>query len=126
MRHKERLLARLDAIGRSLAETGHALALLGQGSSGAGLDRLDDYSDLDFFALVEAGHKRAYLDDLGWLSRLAPPKPSSPFSKNTPTSTPPCAPPSSTSADPLPHPHTPTPPHSHTPTPPHSHTPTRL
>ena len=72
MRHKERLLARLDAIGRSLAETGHALALLGQGSSGAGLDRLDDYSDLDFFALVEAGHKRAYLDDLGWLSRLAP------------------------------------------------------
>ncbi len=66
------LLDRLDAIGASLASTPHALALLGLGSVGVELDRLDAYSDLDFFAIVEAGHKRAFIDDLGWLSATHP------------------------------------------------------
>jgi hypothetical protein len=39
---------------------------------GLELDRLDEYSDLDFFVIVEAGHKRAYVDDLGWLSAVHP------------------------------------------------------
>lgn len=67
-----RLLARLDEIGRALARSGHALALLGLGSVGLELERLDDYSDLDFFVLVEAGHKRAYLEHLDWLSAAGP------------------------------------------------------
>lgn len=66
------LLGRLDAIGASLAQSPHALALLGLGSVGVELDRLDEYSDLDFFAIVEAGHKPAYLDDLGWLAAAHP------------------------------------------------------
>ncbi len=61
------LLARLDAIGRALEASDHALALLGLGSVGLELDRLDEYSDLDFFAVVEAGYKWRYIDNLDWL-----------------------------------------------------------
>lgn len=66
------LLERLDAIGSALAHSGHALALIGLGSVGQDTDRLDAYSDLDFFAIVQAGHKAAYLHDLSWLSTPAP------------------------------------------------------
>lgn len=66
------LLARLDAIGAALAESGHALALVGLGSVGLETDRLDAWSDLDFFAIVEPGHKARYLDRLDWLSRAHP------------------------------------------------------
>ena len=66
------LLIRLNEIGRSLEQSGHALALIGLGSVGLELDRLDPYSDLDFFAIVEAGYKRTYLDALPWLSDVHP------------------------------------------------------
>ncbi len=66
------LLSRLDAIGRSLERSGHALALIGLGSVGVETDRLDAYSDLDFFAIVEAGYKRRYIDNLDWLRSVAP------------------------------------------------------
>ena len=64
------LLKRLDEIGQSLEKSGHALALIGLGSVGTELDRLDSYSDLDFFVIVEQGYKRSYLDSLGWLSEV--------------------------------------------------------
>ena len=57
MNKKELLLKRLDEIGRSLKKTGKALALLGLGSVGVELDRIDDYSDLDFFVIVKDGEK---------------------------------------------------------------------
>ena len=66
------LLARLNGIGDSLAQSGHALALIGLGSVGSELHRLDEYSDLDFFAIVEDGYKQRYIGELDWLSRLAP------------------------------------------------------
>lgn len=66
------LLARLDAIGESLKNTGNALALLGLGSVGIELSRLDDYSDLDFFVIVRTGFKQAFMDNLGWLSAIHP------------------------------------------------------
>jgi len=69
---KNLLLKRLDEIGDSLAQSGHALALLGLGSVGEEFHRLDEYSDLDFFAIVETGYKRHYIEDLDWLSKLAP------------------------------------------------------
>jgi hypothetical protein len=68
----EFLLQRLDAIGRSLAQSDRALALIGLGSAGLELERLDAYSDLDFFVIVTPGSKRLYLDDLSWLSGVAP------------------------------------------------------
>ena len=66
------LLQRLDAIGRSLAASGHALALIGLGSVGRETDRLDAWSDLDFFAIVEPGHKARYLERLDWLAAAHP------------------------------------------------------
>lgn len=65
------LLARLDAIGGALERSGHGVALLALGSAGVELERLDEYSDLDFFAVVESGYKRRFIDDLDWLSSLA-------------------------------------------------------
>jgi hypothetical protein len=67
-----RLLARLDELGQVLADRGDALALLGLGSVGAYLARLDDHSDLDFFVVVEEGAKPRYLADIDWLEALGP------------------------------------------------------
>jgi predicted enzyme related to lactoylglutathione lyase len=72
MDRRQALLHRLDEIGQSLAHTGEALALLGLGSAGLELDRLDAYSDLDFFAIAKPGRKAAFLADLGWLSSIQP------------------------------------------------------
>ncbi len=66
------LLRRLGEIGASLERSGHALALIGLGSVGLDLQRLDAWSDLDFFAIVESGHKQQYLQNLSWLTDLAP------------------------------------------------------
>ncbi len=68
----DHLLERLEAIARSVAETGRGLALIGLGSVGAELDRLDAYSDLDFFVIAQPGAKAEFLDSLFWLERVAP------------------------------------------------------
>jgi hypothetical protein len=72
MNKPEQLLNRLDEIGRALSNRQDALALIGLGSVGIELDRLDRYSDLDFYVIVTAGSKPRYLDDLGWLTEIAP------------------------------------------------------
>ncbi len=66
------LLVRLDAIGAALERSGHALALLGLGSVGLETARIDAYSDLDFFAIVEPGYKARYLDNHDWLESAHP------------------------------------------------------
>jgi lincosamide nucleotidyltransferase B/F len=70
--NSQSLLTRLDEIGHSLERSGHALALIGLGSVGLELDRLDSYSDLDFFVIVEEGYKPYYLNSLKWLSDVNP------------------------------------------------------
>lgn len=66
------LLTRLDQIGRSLEQTDRTLALLALGSVGEDRYRLDDYSDLDFFVIVQPGAKPEFLTQLGWLSSIRP------------------------------------------------------
>lgn len=68
----ELLLTRLDAISRALRERGHVMGLLGLGSVGPELMRLDSYSDLDFFVIVEAGFKARYINQLDWLAAAHP------------------------------------------------------
>jgi hypothetical protein len=68
----ELLLRRLDVIATALRDSGHALALIGLGSVGRETERLDRWSDLDFFAIVERGHKAAYLGRLDWLAAAHP------------------------------------------------------
>jgi len=66
------LRQRLDDIGLSLAGFDDALALIGLGSVGRELDRLDAYSDLDFFVIVRAGAKDRFLENTDWLEAAAP------------------------------------------------------
>lgn len=66
------LLRRLDDIGEALARRGDAVALIGLGSVGAELDRLDEHSDLDFFVIVDEGAKPRYLASIDWLEDAAP------------------------------------------------------
>lgn len=66
------LLHRLTEIGDSLAHSGRGLALLGLGSVGVERARLDEFSDLDFFAIVAPGSKADLLHDLSWLQHVSP------------------------------------------------------
>jgi hypothetical protein len=68
----EKLLRRLDEIGQSLSKRKSALALIALGSVGENLERLDQYSDLDFFVIVEEGSKPEYLKNLVWLTDIYP------------------------------------------------------
>lgn len=72
MKKPEELLLRLSEIGDALSKKQSALALIGLGSVGVELDRLDQFSDLDFFVIVKTGFKSKYLTDLAWLSQVAP------------------------------------------------------
>jgi hypothetical protein len=65
------LLERLDAIGQSLSTYPAALALIGLGSVGQEQDRLDEFSDLDFFVIVKEGSKREFIEDLSWITSVA-------------------------------------------------------
>jgi lincosamide nucleotidyltransferase len=72
MERRQHLLDRLDQISQSIEKTNRALALIGQGSAGPELDRLDGYSDLDFLVVVKSGHKSRFLKDLYWLASICP------------------------------------------------------
>lgn len=72
MSRKEKLLERLNQIGESLKKSNKALALIGLGSVGVELSRLDDYSDIDFFAIVKDGYKNDFIENLNWLSDIKP------------------------------------------------------
>lgn len=65
-------LKRLDEIAGVLQEIPGALALIGLGSVGLELERLDAYSDLDFFVIVAEGHKEAFMQELDWLVAAHP------------------------------------------------------
>lgn len=65
-------LERLDAIAAALAARGDAQALIALGSVGAETARLDAWSDLDFFVVVDPGAKAAYVDRLDWLAAARP------------------------------------------------------
>jgi hypothetical protein len=66
------LLSRLDEIARTLEATGDGLGVLALGSVGLETDRLDRWSDLDFFLVVRPGTKARFLGDPAWFGRVAP------------------------------------------------------
>ncbi|MCL6604413.1 MAG: hypothetical protein K6T94_16235 [Paenibacillus sp.] len=72
MDRKELLLTRLNEIGEVLAVKGDALLLLGLGSVGVETERLDEYSDLDFFVIVVPGSKDRFINQLDWLEDTYP------------------------------------------------------
>ncbi|WP_330475510.1 hypothetical protein [Terrabacter sp. C0L_2] len=69
----ERLLAFLDRLGAELDRRGDAVALLGLGSVGRDLHRLDEHSDADFFVVVDdAAARDRYLAEIDWLEAAQP------------------------------------------------------
>ena len=72
MQKSERLLKRLEKIGEVLSQKSTALALIGLGSVGIEQERLDRFSDLDFFIVVKKGSKAQYLKDPDWFNQVAP------------------------------------------------------
>lgn len=67
---KELLQKRLTQIASSLSQKKGALALMGLGSIGVEDHRLDQYSDLDFFVIVEDSYKNIFINDLQWLTNI--------------------------------------------------------
>jgi hypothetical protein len=65
-------MRRLEDLGGVLARRGDAVALIGLGSVGLDLDRLDNHSDLDFFVIVDDDARQRYLDSIDWLEELSP------------------------------------------------------
>lgn len=72
MTDKGLLLQRLDDIGRSLEKREDALALFGLGSVGIETDRIDEFSDLDFFVIAAPGRKQPLIECLDWLEEICP------------------------------------------------------
>ncbi len=72
MEKEQLLLQRLDEIGEVLEKKGDVLAIFGLGSVGIETDRIDEYSDLDFFVIVNPGSKQRYIDHVDWLEELYP------------------------------------------------------
>ncbi|GFZ26425.1 hypothetical protein [Lactobacillus corticis] len=63
-------LDKLAEIAANLQKSRHALALVGVGSVGNQRYRLDNYSDIDFFTVVEDDYKQAFIHELWWLGDL--------------------------------------------------------
>lgn len=64
---KDKIIQQMNLMIESFSSDPNILCFLGLGSL-ANQDRLDDYSDLDFFLIVQEGTKKSYLSDLSWIS----------------------------------------------------------
>jgi lincosamide nucleotidyltransferase B/F len=67
---KHILIDRINRLGKILESKDDALALIGLGSIGDQRNRLDQYSDLDFFVIVKNNSKQKYIDNLDWLNEV--------------------------------------------------------
>lgn len=72
MKKVELLQQRLQAIADSVREHPDGLALIGLGSVGKEIERIDEYSDLDFYAIVKDGCKEHFVEDVSWLESIVP------------------------------------------------------
>ena len=62
----------LETLAIAAQQSPHAIALVGAGSAGAESSRMDEYSDIDFFLIVEDGFSPAFIDDNSWFGSLLP------------------------------------------------------
>lgn len=66
------LISRMNEIANSVKQKDGALAVLALGSIGIQQNRLDEYSDLDFFIIVDDDYKSHFIEDLHWLHEVFP------------------------------------------------------
>lgn len=69
---EKRLFQRLEDLASILSKEKNTLALMALGSVGVEKERVDEFSDLDFFVIVEDEYKQKYIDDLSWLNEACP------------------------------------------------------
>lgn len=65
------LKQRLQDIAKSIELHPQGLGLLGLGSAGIEQERMDQYSDLDFFVIVAKGYKAEFIQNLTWLTQIS-------------------------------------------------------
>jgi lincosamide nucleotidyltransferase B/F len=64
---KEHILQRLTEISETVRRTHDALAFLALGSVGKENERMDEFSDLDFFVIAKDDKKQRFIQNLDWL-----------------------------------------------------------
>ena len=62
----------LESLSWAAQKSSHAIALVGAGSAGAEIARMDQYSDIDFFLIVEDGFSSGFINDNSWFGRDLP------------------------------------------------------
>ncbi len=69
---KNSLLERLKQVAESVKNTGDALAFLALGSVGKETQRIDEFSDLDFFVICKEDKKDRFIRQVDWLTAIRP------------------------------------------------------
>ena len=59
----------LEILSKAARNSPHTIALIGAGSAGAEIARMDQYSDIDFFLIVEDGFSSGFINDNSWFGR---------------------------------------------------------
>jgi hypothetical protein len=62
----------IEILSNAAKNSPHAIALIGAGSAGAEIGRMDQYSDIDFFLIVEDGFSAGFINDNSWFGRDLP------------------------------------------------------
>ena len=62
----------LEILSHQAQNSPHAIALVGAGSAGTEIIRMDQYSDIDFFLIVEDGFSKEFIDDNSWFGSKLP------------------------------------------------------
>ena len=68
----QRVKETLETLSLAAQKSPHAIALVGAGSAGAESSRMDEYSDIDFFLIVEDGFSANFINDNSWFGSLLP------------------------------------------------------
>jgi hypothetical protein len=68
----QRLQETLAFLSVAARNSPNVIALIGAGSTGAEFVRMDQYSDIDFFLIVEDGFSSGYISDNTWLGQDLP------------------------------------------------------
>ena len=68
----EQIQSTLDSLSLAAQASPHAIALVGAGSAGAEFSRMDEYSDIDFFLIVEDGYSKDFINDNSWFGNQLP------------------------------------------------------
>ena len=68
----QRLKETLETLSISAQKSPHTIALVGAGSAGAEISRMDEFSDIDFFLIVEDGYSSDFINDNSWFGNQLP------------------------------------------------------